>query len=109
MIVNTPNMKKFQHQIGKWSKKNFGDQPSYLPLLGAVEELGELAHHHLKEEQGIRTTENHKMGKLDAVGDIIIYLTDYCEREGLEITEAIIIAMTEVMRRNWVKNKETGK
>jgi len=38
--------------------------------MGLVEEVGELAHAHLKNEQGIRgTPEEHVQAKVDAIGE----------------------------------------
>lgn len=42
-------LRKLQEEQKPWVKHNFGDRPSWMPLLGAVEELGELAHAHLKK------------------------------------------------------------
>ena len=86
--------------------RNFGAQPSYRPLLGAVEELGELTHAHLKGEQGIRhTPEAITAKKKDALADIIIYLCDYASREGLDLHEALNDAWAEVRLRDWTKKR----
>jgi NTP pyrophosphatase (non-canonical NTP hydrolase) len=77
------DLEKFQGEVSEWTRRNFGDQPAYRPLLGAVEEIGELAHAHLKEEQKIRgTAEELQALAKDAVGDVIVYLADYCGRRG---------------------------
>lgn len=102
------NIDNIQIQVGQWSKHNFGSQPSYRPLLGAVEELGELCHAHLKQEQGIRTNEDHQAAKEDAIGDIIIYLMDYCEREGISMADSLEAAWDQVKLRDWIAKKETG-
>lgn len=36
----------FEQSVGRWSHKNFGSQPASYPLLGAIEEMGELADCH---------------------------------------------------------------
>jgi len=78
MIIPIPSI---QTEVGTWATKNFGaDRPAYQRLLGAMEELGELSHAHLKEEQNIRGTEDHVADAKDAIGDIVIYLMDYCTR-----------------------------
>lgn len=44
-------------------------------VLGCVEELGELAHAHLKKSQSIRgTAEEHDANAKDAIGDLSVYL-----------------------------------
>lgn len=101
-------LSEYQTAVGAWSAKNFGNQPSYRPLLGVAEEVGELCHAHLKAEQGIRVNEDHFAAKCDAVGDIIIYLCDYCAHEGISLEVALATAWEEVSARDWTKHKEKG-
>ena len=97
-----------QVEVAKWSNKNFGNQKSYKPLLGLVEEVGELSHAHLKGEQGIRhTPEEILVLKQDAIGDIVIYLMDYCTREGLSLEQCVDLAWDEVKDRDWRKSDDT--
>lgn len=62
----------------EWIAHNFPDQksePGFETTMGVVEEVGELAHCHLKELQGIRgTAEEHQANARDAIGDITVYL-----------------------------------
>src|SRR5215510_13386187 len=103
------NLDTLQSDVKEWSSRNFPNNQPYHPLLGALEELGELAHAHLKEEQGIRGSAlSHHMAKVDAVGDVIIYLTDYCWRNGINISDAVTLTWHEVSKRDWIKNTETG-
>lgn len=86
------------------------DAPSDRPLFGAVEEIGELAHAHLKGLQGIRhTPEEIAERKRDAVGDVLVYLADYCNREGVSLSACVERAWGEVRLRDWRSNKETGQ
>lgn len=94
-----------QSEVGKWFKKNFPNGKPYHPLLGLSEEVGELCHAHLKMEQGIRTDEN----QADAVGCIVIYLADYCNRNGISLSNAVMTTWNEVRKRDWQKNKIDGK
>ena len=105
------DLKKFQQEQKEWGDRNFpvNGNHNYRPLLGAMEELGELAHAHLKAEQGIRTNENHLESKIDAIGDIIIYLSDYCNKEGLSLNDCIINTWNKVKQRDWNKNKINGE
>lgn len=99
------NLLTFQHEVGDWSRKNFGGQPSTNPLLGVAEEVGELCHAHLKNLQGIRMSPAEaRLKKMDAIGDILVYLADYCEREAMSMEEAAYTAWDGVRRRNWVEN-----
>jgi hypothetical protein len=53
-----------------WTSYNFGDRPAWMPLLGIVEELGELV-------------DGRSCGeKIDAIGDMTIFAIDYCSAMG---------------------------
>ena len=102
-------LNELQLQSSVWTKSNFGKHPSYQPLLGVVEEVGELAHAHLKNEQGIRgTPDEHRAAKIDAIGDIIIYLVDYCNQEDISIQKAVEDTWAQVKARDWTKDKLKG-
>lgn len=60
-----------QREVGKWSRDNFGDQDMVRPLLGVIEELGELDAACEAEDEG---------ELLDAAGDVCIYMADFCSR-----------------------------
>lgn len=77
----TINFADLQKQVGEWSRRNFPNNTPDNPFKGMVEELGELAHALLKKEQGIRgTPEEHDVAAKDAVGDLLVYTADFCER-----------------------------
>lgn len=83
--------------------------PSWHPLLGISEEVGELHHVYLKREQNIRgTAREHKADMIDAVGDILIYLSDFCTKEGICLQTALEITWAKVSARDWQKDKEKG-
>lgn len=104
------NLQTFQAEVGEWSRRNFPNNLPHHPLLGVGEEVGELMHAHLKSDQGIRgTAEEHFLAKVDAVGDIMIYLADYCERNGISMLNAVNFAWSEVRERDWKKNQQDGK
>ncbi len=68
-----------------WSQRNFGSLPASHGQVGALEELGELCHAHLKAEQGIRGARSmHHAAKIDAVGDLCIYVLEFVNRAGDE-------------------------
>lgn len=92
---------RLQSQVALWSKRNFPDKKPYQPLLGRAEEIGELCHGYLKAEQGIRgTAAEHAAAKIDAVANIIIYLADYCECNGIDLQDAV--------ESTWRANRLTG-
>ena len=80
-------------------------------MLGVVEEVGELAHIYLKNAQSIRgmiDPEECRYLTMDAIGDIIIYLMDFCNRENIDIQEALETTWKSVSNRDWKKRPETG-
>lgn len=122
---------QLQLEVGVWSQENFGEfRKPHVPLLGMIEETGELAeteefidphlyvlfttlgrlsHAHIKKEQGIRgNPELHQANKIDAVGDIMIYLADYCGQNGIDMAQAVTNTWNRVKQRNWKKNKVDG-
>jgi NTP pyrophosphatase (non-canonical NTP hydrolase) len=104
------SLRDYQNEVTGWQKSNFPNNLPYMALLGVGEEVGELMHAHLKGEQGIRHTplEIHHM-KQDAVGDILIYLFNYCEDNNIDLQDAFEKTWSEVSKRNWNLNKLTGK
>lgn len=103
-------LNELQYQVASWSKANFKRKKPYQPLLGLCEEVGELCHAHLKSEQKIRgSIQQHFNAKVDAVGDVVIYLADYCNNNGINLDLAVSETWKEVKNRNWVKNKKDGK
>ena len=91
-----------------WSAHNFGSQPTHQMIYGMMEELGEMVHAKLKEEQGIRTNENHRANFKDAIGDQIIYMMGLCNNEGLDLQSIIEETCAEVFARDWVKFPTNG-
>jgi NTP pyrophosphatase (non-canonical NTP hydrolase) len=73
-----------------------------------MEELGELAHAHLKQEQGIRSNEDHDAAARDAIGDVVIYLMDYCSVRGWDFSDCVSEAWGDVSERDWIANPATG-
>jgi NTP pyrophosphatase (non-canonical NTP hydrolase) len=123
---------RFQQDVRQWSVRNFGDVgDGSTPLIGAVEEAGELGealeasieilvgpllaanrvmqalgrlgHAHIKGKQGIRYTEYEaRLKEEDAVGDVLVYLADYCQRRGIEMADALGKTWGEVRERDWI-------
>jgi NTP pyrophosphatase (non-canonical NTP hydrolase) len=90
-------LKNLQNAHAIWQHHNFPNAEKWECLVGAMEELGELSHAHLKMKQGIRLNEDHSAAQKDAVGDVVIYLLGYC----LDIDECIESAWSEVSKRDW--------
>ncbi len=86
---------QFQDEHRKWALANFGDHQVTDPLLGIIEEKGELAHAVLKARQGIRgTVAEHNAKALDSIGDIMIYVADLFSCKGWSLAEEVEMAMT---------------
>lgn len=63
-----------QYEQKEWSDKNFGkDQPSHQPLLGIIEEVGEL-------NMALATSNVPEIK--DAIADAIIFASGYCSSRG---------------------------
>jgi len=108
--VHAPfTLKQLQSENAVWSLKNFGTQPYWHPMLGVVEEVGELSHSLLKLEQGIRGDHaKHEEEAMDAVGDIVVYLANLCNIRGWNFQAIVTNVWAEVKKRNWVENKDDG-
>lgn len=65
------NYAQLQYDVEEWSNQQpFGDQDEFRPLVGAYEELGEIY-----DAITVQQLE-------DAIGDTVIYLADFCARDG---------------------------
>lgn len=122
MSKKYPNMlEKYQQEIGVWSFEQFGKSKGKSlaqhnlidtndPLMGMVEELGELHHAVLKQKQQIRTAEDHEKAEKDAIGDLMIYLLDYCSRRGFSTSEILKDTWENVVKkRDWAGDPVQGK
>lgn len=90
-----------QEAIYQWSLEQFGDQDSENPLIGAQEELGEVARIVLKGKQGIRQDELAEEDLEMEVADVVIYLLDFCARNNVSLAEGLHRARTKVLDREF--------
>lgn len=65
-----------------WIDHNFPGGDAIDSVIGVIEELGELAHGHLKLKQAIRTDEDHDATISDSVADLTIYLLGVMKETG---------------------------
>ena len=88
----TTNMELLAHRVEQWAKERGLDNPnnSTVQALKLFEEAGELAQAHLKKRDD--------EGK-DAVGDILVVLTIYCQQKGWSIAECFQLAYDEIKNR----------
>ena len=99
----------FQRSLAAWREKNFPDSGAEEQFIGMVEELGEIAQAKLKLKQGIRgNAEDWKTKEKDAIGDLFIYMLNYCSCKKISIFECINLAWSEVKQRDWIKYPKNG-
>lgn len=104
------NLYDLQEEVSEWGQHNFPNTNAEQQLLGVVEELGELCHARLKAMQGIRgTVAEHEEAEMDAIGDMIIFLTRYCDFKGFNLHYIIEKTWNEVRARDWIKFPKNGK
>ena len=101
------DLNELQSAAMRWATKNFPNAKPYQPLLGIAEEVGELCHAHLKAEQGIRNATYED--KVDAVGDIVIFMLHYCNLNNIDLETAIKDTWAKVSQRDWTKNQVNGQ
>lgn len=109
------DLEKTQQEILEWSTRNFGEVLNeQIPLrissfLGMVEEMGEIAHSILKMTQGIRgTREEHLIALKDGIADLIVFMLDFCARNGISADTELRDVWNKVKERDWRKNKKDG-
>jgi NTP pyrophosphatase (non-canonical NTP hydrolase) len=63
-------------------------------------------HAHLKEVQDIRgTAAEHQAKAKDSIGDIIVYLADYCNARGWNLEEIVREVWPKVRKRDWAAER----
>lgn len=98
-----------QERRNKWIEHNFPGDKLETSILGAVEELGELAHHFIKMDQKIRgSEEEHVEGMLDAVADCVIFLAGVCTHLGADYGQLVHDTWEQVEKRDWVADPTKG-
>ena len=103
------SLSRLQAEQREWSERNFGPHPAWHPLLGVVEEVGELAHAFLKAEQGIRgSREELEAEAKDAVADAVIFLSDFCTCAGFNLEAIVELTWDKVKRRDWKRDPQKG-
>lgn len=106
------SLRKTQSEIAIWADRNFGHAADSInPLLGVMEEAGEICHAVLKGRQGIRgfdDKETRRDAILDGVGDLMIYLLNFCDLENIDAQTALDMTWDKVKQRDWKRNKEKG-
>ena len=82
------NLFEFQKEHQAWALKNFGQHEAWQPLLGIIEELGEYEEARAKGDIP---------EVLDAIGDVMIFMADYCSCEGFLLETIVSNARTRIL------------
>lgn len=127
-MKNEMSFNDLQNQIKSWGEYNFPNKMAYMPLIGAIEEVGELeeedndskhlfelfkslskmCHAQLKIDQKVRINENHRKNIADGIADCIIFLTDYATQHDLKMQDLIEETWNKVKQRDWKKFPVNG-
>jgi NTP pyrophosphatase (non-canonical NTP hydrolase) len=103
-------LSQLQKERDEWVAHNFPGEEMPASLLGAVEELGELSHHYLKQQQGIRgERDHHRRQMADAVADCVIYLAGVCSYLDVDFGVLVRDTWDVVKQRDWVSYPENGR
>lgn len=103
------SLAEIANEVARWQSYNFEQSGGNAAFKGIVEELGELAHANLKAEQNIRGDQSHRLDEIDAVGDLLIYLCDYCNQRNIDIAAALSDTWSSVRERDWIRFPTNGK
>lgn len=120
----------FQNDVVDWARLNFGQAipesgwgtlerggeaklDPIDPLLGMLEELGELAHTVLKSRQQIREAGTNgdafvRLAMEDAVGDLFVFAANFCAQNGIRLERAVIDTWAKVRERDWRQFPKNG-
>ena len=102
-------LSQLQKERDEWVKRNFPEDQIEDSMFGAIEEIGELCHHHLKRKQGIRGQQSmHYSEMLDAVADCVIFLAGVASHLGVDYGELVSQTWADVKKRDWVKDPRGG-
>lgn len=73
-------LEQFSADHWNWVKANFGEHPSWQPLIGMGEEVGELDSALIGGDES---------DVIDSIADIMIYMNDFCHVEGLNYPDIV--------------------
>ena len=99
------DLERMQGEIKAHMESQGVKQTDELMLIGALEELGEVAHALLKYRQKVMgyTTEKCLAEIADGVGDVIIYLSQLCQETGISIETSLMEAADRVLNRTYAE------
>jgi len=103
-------LSQLQSEARRWRAHNFPGATAEQQFMGMVEEMGEIAHAVLKVQQGIRGMEAAaaRDAIIDGIGDLIIFLTGFCDCFGIDLGAAVEETWDKVQQRDWIADPERG-
>lgn len=103
------NLRQLQLEQAAWQAHNFPEADLQQAALGVAEEAGELCHSVLKLTQGIRgTREEHVEAIKDAVADLIVFLSQVCNKADINLQDCINETWPKVRQRDWKQFPKNG-
>jgi len=102
------DLERMQYEVKAHMEDQGVKQTDELMLIGALEELGEVAHALLKYRQGVMgyTPEKFLAEIADGVGDTVIYLSQLCQETGISIETSLMEAADRVLNRTYAERLE---
>ena len=115
------SIRTLQTAVAAWSLETFGNNEnnrskvtghpmgSLNDFFGLVEEVGELARTIICSNQGRKGYDDpakRLADRKDAVADIMIFLMNFCEREGIDLEETVYETWTKIVSKRTLKNWE---
>lgn len=98
-------------EVVAWAKRNFGNQDPSIPLLGVVEELGELSRAFIKNKLKIRGYADEEVFRTkvkDALCDIIVFMIVFADSINIDLVDSFENEWRNVRTRDWVKYPKNG-
>lgn len=104
-------MERWQKPLAAWQERELPcedkDKQTLRVMVGAAEELGEVARCVLKRSQEIRATEHVWTSRAEEeIGDVCVFLMQLCALLGLDFEACIERAAQKVLGRDWSSKKE---
>ena len=101
------SLTRLQGEMQVWLHTNFPATDAVQQFFGVAKGVGKLANSMLKLDQGIRG-DDHIAEAKDAVGDIAIFLMNFCNKQGWNFEEILTETWNEVKGRDWIAFPDAG-
>ena len=125
------DLNEIQLEVEEWATEKFGERltaenqlqgmneemgelagwslEQIVPVLHMMRQLGRVNHHDLKRSQHIKgSPEWHDEKIQDALGDIVIYMMNYCSLKGWKLDDIIYETWQRVKPREYIEDPEYG-